>query len=447
MKPFELYSIKLKQKLESPELPLPQSLPTIPSGPSKDLLVYVESEDTNEYFNLPDNLVELKSTMPVELEDFYILYGTSGLDGLSDAIENMDNSWNPFYKSDIMKVFEKCRKDMEERAEKACEIIEKRAAKIAKHKLQNSINEILDESVRYLDGISNHKWAEYILVKNLNTWELKPEAGNGLIKALVELRDLRNEFENGAQKWQKLKNSRGPIPMTDLLNTEKSVQVLLRKLLEKTASCCLKYPIIHRLQNTANLPIYPKGTRNFLTASGLREFKTEVFDILSSSYKDAQKLKEDIVKDSSMVWKYRPLIEETLAELNQDDTSFASRAAEEKLADEDDLKDWIENAEILAVGAQTVALVASPAPPVALTISVAATVLGLGSITLEAYEKYQKKTAANAVLDPNLSLSGEPDWGYFLFDVAMEVLGSFSKVPMSVITGLMAGQALLELQE
>jgi hypothetical protein len=429
-------------------------------GPRFVLSVVVGEPARRVAVELPRSEAELGGAIAAELEDLYRLYGSTSLDGLDDAIASMGEVKDvaPLAAA-TAKAFRGARKALEEEIDAQCATVEEFAAASALARLDESLEEIELEGVRYLAGQRNRREVATLLKRRrwpaqpLTTWELKKAADGGeaedLIRTLVQLRKLQ-ELANRAQEraqasLDELVEQGAPDAVAATLPGG-SPELLFRsrpalkksredaesasvKLNEALIAATLQYPIIHRLHCNRWLPRYPED-QSFLLydprgkPGQYRDFCIEVFGILRDAWGAATGLRADIAASPKLVWSYRPLIAAALEECHQNDTTVTARAAQEKL-NEAGVKDWIDSLAAVAASAQLTAqlcaFVTAPDPPLALALEAASVILGGASLGLEGLAKYEESIAAKAALDPSKSLAAEPSWGFYVLMTALQL--------------------------
>ncbi len=406
---------------------------------------------TDFKYTLPVDQVRMEQSLAFEMEDLYILHGTPGLDALGLGIGQMSDvaGVEATYRAMLPRPYGIIRKDIEKRAEVYCQEIEKAAVKIALPRLTASHEEVIRETARYFDRITERGAASFLQSGPTN-WGLNPKSagpGEALIGALVEIRKLRKawiqkneEFGNQIDRLSKQANtsSARAIKKGEDLNALISQNPEMGAAAEKAmdarqrftavvAHYCAQYPVLHRLYNTPHVPVYPEGWRNYLVVPDKPEVMNhlivELFTILKTTEENSRKLGATITDEPSTVWIFRPLIAQTLQDLHYASVSFAGRAATERMKKEEKtgVEDWCDYASRIAGGLSVVATVA---PPISAILAAVSLVLSTPSIIRGIREKYQTGRGANATLDPSKSLAGENSYAFFLFSVALMVMTS-----------------------
>ena len=157
----------------------------------------------------------------------------------------------------------------------------------------------------------------------------------------------------------------------------------------------------------------------------------EVHEVLSTAWQAAHALKHDIGADHELVWKFPPLIQETMRIEFMSETSIAWRACEDQMEEMNGSRLFSllsMGTGLASMGAAALAGAMLIAPPVAVAIAAADAMVN----TVDAVQEYSayrtQRDAFDACLDPSRSLAVEPSALGAFFTIAMDMLGVFTQV-------------------
>jgi hypothetical protein len=436
-------------------------------------------------FELADNLDE---KMSEDLRDIYALEGESRSDFLGTSISLSYEIYSnrlgaPLYRSGlpdfryfqnttlfkdrddltqagraVLDAFRVANAALKKDIQKCREIIEEKAKAVALERLQNARSEILTETMRYL----RFPQQPQIAAKDLLELDIKPSAvvleGPGVAPLVGGLRQIQERgralksaselFEQersraSDQFWLEglttFQNVLGDLSDEDMERkfpgSHSAVDEATSDLALSLSVQCRDYPILHRVWGSPDLSgdvqaiPSPRGEGTLIaqTASAgraINELKENIWNSLRGAWRSNNDLEDELLSSGSHVWRYPPIIQETLETLGFDDPSLEFQAAQERMSEEEDMSVAGVLGAITGAIEMGAPLLAGPAAPeVMAALAIAGLALGTIDLIQDFLGLQSQSNAFKAVLDPSRALASEPGYTGFIVGVAFTLLG------------------------
>jgi hypothetical protein len=183
---------------------------------------------------------------------------------------------------------------------------------------------------------------------------------------------------------------------------------------------CRALPVLFRIWKSNEIPssvtftVQPDGTYKVMatTAAGgtaIATLTASLHDTLVTAYASNLSFASSIDGDASYVWRYPPLIDRALAQLQYSDPSVEVRAAQERLEAEGGMD--APTAASMAASSIELAAVAFAAAPEVLAVLAAITLIANAVSSIAEFAKtLQSDRAFDAVLDPDRAVASRPSY-------------------------------------
>lgn len=150
-----------------------------------------------------------------------------------------------------------------------------------------------------------------------------------------------------------------------------------------------------------------------------REIWLQLEKVIDASREVGAELQESPDK----VWAYPFLVHGYLEDVAIEPGTLAYAAAEDRLAEEGE-PSLLQKASMAAGTGELMAMALGSAevPPVAATIAIVSTLLGVASTAEEEYKKWRERAASWTHVDPGKSLAAGPGYAWSVFNVAMTAI-------------------------
>jgi hypothetical protein len=158
-----------------------------------------------------------------------------------------------------------------------------------------------------------------------------------------------------------------------------------------------------------------------------RDLRDAVVARLRTAYQAATELIGDLKSDPDLVWRFEPLIEDTLSGLNAGDSDFAARAARERVKQERpgvELAEWSK-----WLGFAQLGFALSGAAPVATAFMVAQAAVDIGGVVVKAFAAAQQQLGEDAFLRPSARLGVPPSYSGPVMDALDVAIGVLTPLP------------------
>ena len=147
--------------------------------------------------------------------------------------------------------------------------------------------------------------------------------------------------------------------------------------------------------------------------------RREIWLQLKKVIDSARQVGAELQESPNKVWAYPLLVHEYLDAVAVAPGTLAYAAAEERLSQEGE-PSALQKASMAAGTGELMAMALGSAevPPVAATIAIVSTLLGMASTADEEYKKWSERVASWTHLDPGKSLAAEPGYAWSVFNIA-----------------------------
>jgi len=398
------------------------------------------------------------------LRSIYLLDGTQGLsrffdeNGLVPKQQRVGREFDTvepeqFLLGDRLKFYRLLKIQLERLRQLRTESLgqmQERAVARARDRLTNSMEQIRGEALRYMRIENTPRSIDGALRAGYGGF---PPGGDLLSVQveLVRLRDIALQTNEAARKYRqtlapKLEHAMRPSfghgepgawdvsvaewesaeaallerdpELSGLRNAELKAR---KRYLKAVADAAVLYPVIWRLLG-------------FDRPDDGRELVKEIHGILGNAWRAANDLVSDLSSQPIVVWRFAPLMYDTMRSASVREPTITWRAVEERLEQElgprlfSVLSMGSGLAGLGVIGLSALAGAALVAPPIVMGIGLADALFSVVDALQEYQEWRLRQSAFDACLDPALALTVEPSAAGAFFIVALDLLGAVTPV-------------------
>jgi hypothetical protein len=337
--------------------------------------------------------------------------------------------------------------DVLKRARATLPTTQQAAAALADANLTAARSEIYTEAARYLDISGPRRaTAQDILTRDADEALvlLKGPGVAALAGALRRIHERRRALEVAVGIHEAARDAAavgpaGGATAAMAATTAADVEAAAHDLTLTVTVEAAAFPILHRIWQAHDLPEAviaapgQDGDATLTTArraswkaqnaagTAIAELKHAIWHTLRRSWQANGSFAAALSGDPERVWRYAPLIANTLEQLDITDPSVAFRAAQDRLVDEAGMS-LIATLNLVSAALSTAAWLTAAAPPVALVLAVTGAILGLADTVQDYLKRVEQNEAFNAVLDPSKAVAAPTGYLGIVVAVAFTVL-------------------------
>lgn len=373
------------------------------------------------------------------------------------------------YRQRLLTAFETYTRDLPDRKKQVQATVRQTAVTRALERLKDSRDQVQTETARYLLlPRADAEGAKEFLAAGERDAQLAGPDVSGLAADLLVIAQARRavdqrtqEYARTVEAWDRAKReivmsdlnkrtaARGYVTEAELLQAARAIDKIgdseaVRQarervgseraaLVELVARKAAGRPVLFRLWHT-DVPYQVEqavGAVGTGTAaadptvlSGIVPLRDAVVSALMDTWEAAGKLQERIVDDGSTVWRFRPVIRDALTARHVDESNFAWRAAEDRMAEEDPgavlrtLSQWLGYVGIAAA-------LSGVGEPVAVAANLADLAVQTVIIIEKILAAIEQQLGADAFLSPSAGFAVDQSYAGIAVDVFFLALGLF----------------------
>jgi hypothetical protein len=195
-------------------------------------------------------------------------------------------------------------------------------------------------------------------------------------------------------------------------------------------------PVLYRLWDT-DIPFIARrvirnarGTNAVVDRAAVidsDDLRHAVVGQLRTAFQAATELIRKLGSDPELVWRFEPLIEDALTQLNADASEFVARAARERVLDErpgSDLAEWS-----MWLGIAQLGFALTGVAPIVVGLTVAQAAVDLGAAAMKAFAAAEQQLGEDAFLRPSARLGVPPSYSGAVMDALDVAIGVINPLP------------------
>ena len=418
--------------------------------------------------NFPLDPDALALKMNTELQDLYAIHGSSAIDDLASSIQEASQIHQMNLTADppvlftnptkftslgeilnattqVLRAHQVAWKALSERIASVEKTVQATAADLAQQRLTQAANEIIAETARYIEGMNHLNTSQVAAaLQSKNPASQTVLNASGVAPLIGALRKIATRAAALAAASGALADKVGVVKEQYLLSQDwvdgieptfaltpeqtkqmfpaesGKVEDAARELEMEIGAQCRALPLLYRIWKDNNIPDsvtfapLPTGEIRVVasTAAGgqaLTRLVSSIHNTLVESYAANLSFAADLRNDTSLVWRYPPLIDAALSQLQYLDPSVEFQAAQERLASESGT-DVATSLSMAAGAVEGAATLLAAAPEVLLVLAAITLVADVVSSVVDFRKNLQAERAFHSVLDPSRAPASDPSY-------------------------------------